>query len=217
MSYLKRQVAPKNWPIPRKGTTYVVSPYSGLQQGLPLLIVLRDVLKIAKNRNEAKKAIKSKEILLNGKEVFEEKSLVSLFDTISIHSSKKYYRLILSEKGKFSLQEIKEFESSKKISKVIDRRMIKGKKIQLNLMDGRNILSDTKVKVNDSLIFSFKENKIEKILPLKEGAKVFIFAGKHIGEKGSVEHIDHEKKIIESNLEGKKTKVLIKQLIVIEE
>ena len=216
MSYLKRQKIPKSWSIPRKGTTYVVTPDSGLEKGLPLLIILRDILKIAKNRNEAKKAVKSKSILLNGKEVFEEKSLVCLFDSISIPSMKKYYKLILSEKRKFMLQEIKEEESLKKVYKVIDKKMIKGNKIQINLLDGRNVLSTIKVKVNDSVVFSFKDNKIEKILPLKENAKVLVFAGKHSGEKGLVNTLNHEKKLAEVNLEGKETKVLIKQLIVVE-
>ena len=88
--------------------------------------------------------------------------------------------------------------------------------MQINLMDGRNVLSNIKVKVNDSVLFSFKENKIEKILPLKENAKVIIFAGKHSGEKGIVVRLDNEKKLAEVTLEGKETKVLIKQLIVVE-
>jgi small subunit ribosomal protein S4e len=216
MSYLKRQKVPKSWPIPRKGTTYVVSPHSGIRKGLPLLVVLRDILKIAKNRNEVKKAIKLKAIVLNGKEATEERSLVSLFDVVSILPSKKYYKLVLSEKGKFGLEEIKENESTEKISKIINKKMIKGKKIQVNLMDGRNILSDIKASVNDSVVFSFKGNKIEKILPLKEGASAVVFAGKHSGEKGIVKKIIPEKKMAEVNIDGKETKVLIKQLIIVE-
>jgi len=216
MSYLKRQEVPKSWPIPRKGTAYVVSPHSGIQKGLPLLIVLRDVLKIAKNRNEVKKAIKSKAIFLNGKEASEERSLVGLFDVVSIPPLKEYYRLILSEKRKFMLKGIKENESMEKISKIINKKMVKSGKIQINLMDGRNILSNMKAKVNDSVVFSFKDNKIEKILPLKEGAKIVIFAGKHSGEEGVVNTIDSEKRIVEVKLGEKETKVLIKQLIVVE-
>lgn len=216
MSYLKRQKAPKSWPIPRKGTTYIVSPHSGIKKGLPLLILLRDILKIAKNKNEVKKAIKLKAIILNGKEVTEERSLVSLFDIVSIIPSNKYYRLILSEKGKFCLEEINENESAKKISKIIGKKVIKGNKMQINLMDGRNILSNTKIKVNDSAVVSFKENKIEKIIPLEEREKAFIFAGKHSGEKGIIKKIIPEKKMAEVDVNGKEIKVLIKQLIVIE-
>jgi len=103
-----------------------------------------------------------------------------------------------------------------KISKVIDKKMIKGKKIQINLMDGRNVLSNIKVKVNDSVVFSFKDNKIEKILPLEEGVNIVVFAGKHSGEKGVVNTLDYEKKMVEVKLDEKETKVLIKQLIVVE-
>lgn len=216
MSYLKRQEMPKSWAVPRKGTTYVVSPLSGLQNGLPLLVLLRDLLKVAKNRNEVKKAVKSKAILLNGKEIFEERSLVSLFDVVSLVPSKKFYRLVLSEKGKFVPKEIKEDDSKSKISKVINKKMLKGEKIQINLMDGRNILSNSKAKVNDSIVFSFKDKKIEKILPLENGSRVVIFAGKHSGEKGLVEELDREKKMAEVSLDKKKTKVLIKQIMVIE-
>jgi len=41
--HLKRQQAPKNWPIFRKGTKYVVRPKFDTQKGIPLLIVLRDL------------------------------------------------------------------------------------------------------------------------------------------------------------------------------
>lgn len=217
MSYLKRQKVPKSWPIERKGTTYVVSPLSGMQKGLPLLVVLRDMLKIAKDRRESKKAIKSKAVLLNGKEIFEERGLVCLFDVVSIVPLKKHYRLVLSEKGKFLVQEIKENESLKKVSKIINKKMLKGKKVQINFMDGRNVLSNIKAKVNDSVVFFFKERKIEKILPLAEKAKILVFAGKHAGEKGIIDKIDNEKRMVEVNLNGKDTKVLIKQIIIVEE
>ena len=50
--HLKRQATPKNWPVPRKGTTFIVTPNS---KGLPVLILLRDLLKIAKDRSEVKR------------------------------------------------------------------------------------------------------------------------------------------------------------------
>ena len=47
MRQMKRQMAPKNWPIQRKGTTFVVK---GDEKGVPILIALRDMLKISKNK-----------------------------------------------------------------------------------------------------------------------------------------------------------------------
>lgn len=89
MSHLKRQSVPKSWPIPRKGTTFVVKPNFGFSKGMPLLIILRDMLKIAKDRKEVKKAIHFKSILVNGREARDEREGILLFDVITIVPSKK--------------------------------------------------------------------------------------------------------------------------------
>ncbi|MEX0919988.1 MAG: hypothetical protein WDZ69_00205 [Candidatus Pacearchaeota archaeon] len=213
--HLKRQGTPKNWPIFRKGTKYIVKPRVDIQKGVPVLIALRDILKVAQNKKEVKKAIYMKNILLNQKPVRDERSSVLLFDVITFVPSKKNYRMSLTDKGKIQLEEIDEKDAGKKISKITGRKMVKGKKIQVNLGDGRNILSDKNHKINDSVIIDLKENKISGHLPLKEGTEVLAFAGKHAGKGGKVKKIDEENNTVEIDSEGKTTKVLIKQLIVI--
>ncbi len=213
--HLKRQKVPKNWPIKRKGTTYVVRPNFNIQKSLPILIILRDILKIAQNRKEVKKAIHSKNILVNNKIVRDEKNAALLFDVMKIIPSKKYYRMELSEKGKFILKEIKEKESNYKISKIIDKKILKGKKTQLNLSDGRNFLSDIKCNVNDSVLINMEKGKIEKCLPLKEKVNVIIFAGKHSGENGIIDKINVKNKMVVLNINKKIVNVLIKQIMVI--
>ena len=214
--HLKRQEVPKNWPIARKGSTYVVNPNSNMGKGVPVLIVLRDMLKIVKNRNEAKKAINSKNIVLNGFFVKDEKESMTIFDKISIIPSKKNYQLTLSEIGKFSLEEVSEEESKNKIAKVLNKKTLKGKKVQLNLNDGWNFITNQQFKIQDSVIIDFKQKKIVKSIPLKESAKAMVFAGKHSGKKGIIKKVNLEKKMVE--LEDKKEKInaLIKQIIVIE-
>ena len=215
--YLKRQEIPKSWPVHRKGTKYVVRPSSNLESGIPLLLILRDMLKIVQNRKEAKRTIFLKQILINGKIPRDEKNSVLLFDTISLNPAKKNYRLDLSEKGKFELKEISEVEINKKTIKVVNKRVVKGKRIQLNLHDGRNLFSDIKCMVNDSVLINLKEKKIEKCLPLKENAEVVVFAGKHSGKRGRIKTINLEKKITELETNHKeKINVLIKQIIVVE-
>ncbi|MEK6847865.1 MAG: 30S ribosomal protein S4e [Nanoarchaeota archaeon] len=215
--YLKRQEIPKSWPVHRKGTKYVVRPSSNLESGIPLLLILRDMLKIVQNRKEAKRTIFLKQILINGKIPRDEKNSVLLFDTISLNPAKKNYRLDLSEKGKFELKEISEVEINKKTIKVVNKRVVKGKRIQLNLHDGRNLFSDIKCRVNDSVLINLKEKKIEKCLPLKENAEVVVFAGKHSGKRGRIKTINLEKKITELETNHKeKINVLIKQIIVVE-
>lgn len=216
MSHLKRQKVPKNWPIKRKGSTYVVRPNFNINKGIPVLIILRDILKIAQNRKEVKKTIHAEQVLLNNKIITDEKNNALLFDTLTIVPSKKYYRIDLSERGKFKIEEIKESDVNKKMAKVVNKKMLKGKKTQLNLSDGRNFISDIKCNINDSVLINLKERKIDKCLPLQKKAEVIVFAGKHFGEKGSIEELDLEKKMAKvKNKEGI-VNILIKQLMVVE-
>ncbi|MFH1326541.1 MAG: hypothetical protein ABIH59_00240 [archaeon] len=214
--HLKRQKVPKSWPIPRKGTKYVVRAKFNMNEGIPILVFLRDMLKIAQNRKEIKKALYKKHILLNEKPVKSEKNSLLLFDKITIIPSKKYYNLNLSKFGKFEADEVQKAEVGYKIAKIRNKKTLKGKKIQLNLSDGRNVLSDIRCNVNDSIIFDFKEKKITKCLPLKENSKIIIFSGKHTGKRGSIIKINSEKKMAELEIDKKKVNVLIKQVMVIE-
>jgi len=214
--HLKRQKSPKNWPIYRKGTKYIVRPRSNIGKGLPLLVVLRDVLGIAQNRKEVKKALYEKQILVNNKVARDEKNNVLLLDTISILPMKKHYRLVLSDKGKFEVREIKEIGVNQKIAKVVNKRILKGKKIQLNLSDGRNFISDIKCNINDSVKINLKEKKIEGCLGLKEKAEVIVFAGKHSGGMGVIKKINKEKKMAELDINKKIVNTLISQFMVIE-
>ena len=216
MTHLKRQKAPKRWPIPRKGTKYVVRPNFNPQKGVPILIILRDMLKITQNRKEVKRVLYEKKILLNNKLVRDDKNSVLLFDTISIIPSKKYYRITLSKIGKYSLEEIKENELNNKITKVIGKKILKGKKVQLNLRGGSNFISEIKCNIGDSVILNFKDKKIEKCLPLKEKSKVFVFNGKHAGKIGIVRKLKSERKMAGITVGDKEVNVLIKQLMVVE-
>jgi small subunit ribosomal protein S4e len=210
---MKRQSVPNNWPVPRKGTAFVVRPLSGK---IPILIVLRDILKVAKNRKEVKRALHLNNILLNGRAVKEDKIGVDLFDVVTIVPSKKNYRVDLKQNGKFIVEEISEKEADKKIAKIIDKKILKGKKVQINLNDGSNILSDVKCKPNDSVVINFGTKKIEKCLELKENANVIIFAGKHAGKKGKIEKLKLERKMASVKSGEDKVNVLIKQLMIME-
>ena len=214
--HLKRQKVPKSWPTHRKGTKFVVKSQFNLEGGVPILVVLRDMLKVAQNRKEVKKALYSKQILLNNKVVKNEKNPALLFDVVTIVPSKKHYRIDLSNKGKFEAKEINENEAGKKISKIVNKKIIKGKKTQLNLSDGKNMLSEVKCNVNDSVVIDFAKKKIEKCLPLKEKSKVIIFGGKHSGTVGIVKKLKTERKMAGLITEDKEINALIKQIIVIE-
>jgi len=216
MKHLKRHKIPKNWPVARKGNTYVVRPKFGLNKGIPILVLLRDLLKVAKNRKEVKRAIHEKNILVNTIPVRDERNSVQLFDKISLVPSKKNYKLNLAHNGKFIVNEIKESEVNQKIAKIINKKVLKGKKMQINLSDGRNFISKIKCNVGDSVSIIFKDKKIDKCWPLKEGANVIVFAGKHAGKRGKISKLKTERKMAALDSKDGKINVLIKQMMVTE-
>ena len=123
------------------------------------------------------------------------KECVRLFD---IMDSDKRYKLIVLPTGRFN------FEESKNdfiLSKVLNKRLVKSGKIQLNLYNGENVISDKKINVGDSVELDF-DCKIRKVLPLKEGAKILVSSGKNIGRHGTVRFIDGKK--VNAVLDNKK-------------
>lgn len=210
MKHQKRQAVPRKWPVSRKGTTFTIKTKSGR---IPLLVVLREMLGVVKNRRECKRALHENKIEINMKPAKDIARGVNLLDVITIVPSKKSYVLKLSKTGKYAVFETKDNEE--KPIKIMNKTLLKGKKMQLNLIDGRNILTDQKCKTHDSVLFNFKNKKITKILEMKKGANVMVYAGKHSGEEGVIEEINEEKKTATIKTKESKIDALIKQIIVL--
>ncbi len=192
MSHLKRLASPKTWPIPRKGTKYLTSPKPGKVSSLsmPVALMIRDLLKLSSSRRETRIMLHNKEVLVNGKVVGDTKAPVGLFDVISLPKIKKNYRVTLNDKRKIELEEIKESEAKSKACKVIGKTTLKGNKVQVNLLNGDNVLSDAKVKTNDSLVLDLNKRTVLKHLAFKEGANALIIGGKHLGQRAVIEKVD---------------------------
>jgi small subunit ribosomal protein S4e len=188
--HLTRKASSKFWPIRRKGTKYLVVPSHNKSEGIPLLIIMREMLGFVKSKKELRNVLLEGKIKINEKKIIEPNYAVLLFDTINVESMQKRYRLIYSENKKFSLEEIKESEVNFKIVKVQNKKILKNKIQQINFNDGRNIISKETIKVGDSVMINLKSNKIEKILPIKEKSKIMIIKGKHIGKKGEIKKIE---------------------------
>ena len=193
--HLTRAKVSKKWPIPRKGTKYVARPFRDINSGVSVVVAIRDMLKLAKTSREVKHMVHNKLIKINDKTVGDIKECVRLFD---IMDSDKRYKLIVLPTGRFN------FEESKNdfiLSKVLNKRLVKSGKIQLNLYNGENVISDKKINVGDSVELDF-DCKIRKVLPLKEGAKILVSSGKNIGRHGTVRFIDGKK--VNAVLDNKK-------------
>lgn len=188
MAHIKKTVMPNSWPVPRKGKKrFVAVPSHTIKNGISLLFLLRDVLKIANTRKEVRHMTLAGMVKINNRIRYDENFPVNVLDVVKLSApgDDRYYRLEIINR-KFLLAKIDAKEADSKVVKIIGKIILKDGKVQMNLRDGQNFLSNVKFSIGDSVVLDTKKNNIEKVLGLKKGAKVEIISGKHAGEKGEL-------------------------------
>ncbi|MGC9058690.1 MAG: 30S ribosomal protein S4e [Candidatus Nanoarchaeia archaeon] len=191
--HLSRLAAPKSWPIVRKSTKWIAKPVPGPHSekfAMPLIVWLREILGIVRNKSEAKKVLS--QILINGKPSKELRFPVGLFDTLSIPKLDKHYRVVLNSKGILNLIEIPFSEANLILTKVVKKTTLKKGKTQVTFSNGWNLLTGPKdYALGDSALFDINKKTITRI-PLKEGQLCYVFKGAHIGALGKVKEFVRE-------------------------
>ena len=202
--HLKRLAAPKTWPVKRKGIKFITKPVAGthsLDTGMPVNLLLKEVLVYANTTREAKRILNANEVKIDGKIRKDFRFPVGIFDVIEFTNINECFRIIFNTKGKLDLIKINKEDAMLKPCKIIGKTMVRGK-LQLNLYDGRNIFADNdSYKVGDTVFLALPEQKINKHLKLAKKSTIFLIGGKHIGEIGNVEDIV-ENKIIYKDQKG---------------
>lgn len=191
--HLKRYQAPASWPIHPKENKWTVKPSPGphaLKDSLPLLLIVRDILKIADNAREAKRIINNGQILVDGRPRKDYKFPVGFMDVLEIPRTGDVYRILPDEKGRLTLHPIAEENKGFKLCRIEDKTTVKGGKTQLNLHDGRNFLSEDDYQAGDVILLQVPEQEIKDHIKFREGALGLITGGKHIGERGTVKEIN---------------------------
>ncbi len=187
--FLTRQATSTKLPIRRKGTKYVARSLSHLDDSVPVVIALRDMLKLAETAREVRQIIKSGLLKINGKKVRDYRESIRLFNVLE---AGKVYHLSLLPTGKFFLEETKEKD---RLCKVFGKILLPKNRIQLNLHDGSNVLSSEKINIGDS-VYLDSNGKIKKHSAFEKGKEAFIFSGKYIGQKGKIlDLVDSKAKI----------------------
>ncbi|TRO46007.1 30S ribosomal protein S4e [Candidatus Bathyarchaeota archaeon] len=197
---LKRKPAPRFWPIHRKETIWIVRPSSGphsLEKCLPLSIVLRDILKVAETRKEAKKIITQGKVYVDGKVRLEDDFPVGLMDVISMPDLNKFYRILPSHKGLF-LNPISKEEASFKLFRIEDKTIVKNGNSQFALHDGTNMLVKAEDPDNPAVVYEtfatlklgLPEKQVLGQLKTEKGNIAIITGGKNIGKQGKIVEIE---------------------------
>jgi len=193
--HLKRIAAPKAIPISnKKEYTWMKNPAPGphsKKECVPLIVLLRDVLKVAQTAGEIRKVLAARKIFVDGKVRTDEAFPVGMMDVISF--ADKTYRIVVDHKTRLVPVEISKTDSQKKIMKVTGKSVLKGKKISVMFHDGRTMLSDNNVRVGDSVVLQVPSFKMEKLLKLEKGAICLIREGKHAGTVAKLEEIIQRK------------------------
>ena len=198
-SHLKRLAAPGFWPIHRKEKVWTVKSSPGphpADESIPLLIVVRDILGLAKTSKEAGIIISEGKIKVDGRVRRDRRFPVGLMDVVEVLGLNRFFRVVPSIHRFLAFQPIDEKEKTFKLCRIENKTTVKNGKIQLNLHDGRNILlnpeeaSGDGYKVLDVLKISLPDNNITEHLRFKEGMYAIIIGGKNIGKHGKIVEIE---------------------------
>jgi small subunit ribosomal protein S4e len=187
----KRVTVPRSWPIARKTHKWVAKsspgPHSS-EASMPLLMVVRDMLKLADNAREVKRILYEGKVLVDGKAVRDPRLPIGIFDVISIPLLDSQYRMLKDARGMFYLS-LLEPGKVRKLARIENKTALKAKKQQINLSDGSNLLAEGDFKTGDSLVLSIPDKNIEDRIELKVGNLAMIVGGKHTGQIGKVKDI----------------------------
>ncbi len=209
--HLKRNPAPQFWPIHRKEALWTVKPNAGphpISHSMPLTIVLREVLGVAKTRSEGKAVIHEEKVWVDGKVQKEELYPTGLMDVVSIPETEKYYRILPNEKGLF-LHPISKDEAGFKLCRIEKKTVLQSGHVQLNLHDGRNILVKVKdpmkpeedvFQTMDTVKISLPKQEIQSHVKLADGVSALIIDGKNAGKTGKITAIEKRQQQKRRNL-----------------
>jgi len=189
---LKRQMAPLFWGIARKEKRFVVTVKPGPHKksnSIPTAVLLRDKMKIVSTLREAKSVIYAGKITVDG---VKRKSLhhgIGLMDVIELDGVSDSYRLVPKDGTILTPIKINADEKNKKIVKVTGKTSMKGGKTQIKFHDGRTLISDELVDVNDSCVLQIPEQKILEVIKLEKNTKILITSGINAGKTGEIKEI----------------------------
>ena len=189
---LKRQMAPMFWGINRKDKRFVITVRPGSHSknnSIPSAVLLRDTLNVVNTLREAKSSIYGGKVKVDG---VIQKSLhhsIGLMDVVELEGTTDVYRLVPKDGHILVPIKINSNEKSKKLVMVKSKTTNKGGKMQLGFHDGRTIITDTNVNVNDVCLLQIPEQKILDVIKFEKKSYVIITRGANAGRVGTINEI----------------------------
>jgi len=172
-NHQKRLSVPKSWPVERKTETFTVKAGAGPhgESGVPLLILLRDVLGYVDNRKEARYALNQDNVVINGEAESDEERPVGMFDIVAFTEREEYYRVFPDEGGRLTLTPMDEESAQSKLGKIEGKQHVPGGDVQLTLHDGQTLLVERTVSTTSATRLSL-QTRTAKLLPTSSTKRV---------------------------------------------
>lgn len=199
--HMKREVSPVFWPVHRKTHVWAVRPSPGphpSSRAIPLLVVLRDILKYASNGREAEIILKQGKIKVDGKIRRDASFPIGLMDVVEISATKEFFRVLPNKKG-LGLHRIKGDETEIKLVRIESSKTLDGGHIQFSLHDGGNFVvsvtdatrpPESEFGTYDVLKVRLSDKSIEQVVRLNEGAIALVTGGASSGQLGKIQAIN---------------------------
>ena len=189
----KRLSAPTSWPVERKTEVFTVKAGAGPhgESGVPLLVILRDVLGYVESAKEASYALSHEYVQVNGKPVSDARRPIGMFDILAFTEREEFYRVFPDEGGRLALTPIEADAADSKLGKITGKTQVPGGETQLTLHDGSTLLVEDAAEYSsgDSIVVGNEDREIVAHFPYEEGALVTAVDGQHAGEIGTIEEI----------------------------
>ncbi len=188
--HIKRVAAPRSWPIARKTSKWVAKPSPGPhseEYGMPLVVVLRDLLHVADKAKEIKQILHEGKVMVDGKVRKDHAFPVGLFDVISIPEINASYRVMIGQDAKFKLVPVA--DAGSKLLKIVNKTTVSGGRTQLNFHDGTTMLANNDYHTKDSIVMKVPDRAIDQHLKYEVGSMAFVIGGRHAGTLGKIKEI----------------------------
>jgi len=194
LRHLKRLPAPWFWPIHRKEHTWTPKPDPGAHKSsasLPLQLILRDGLGIARTGREVSKVLSEGKVRVDGGIRRDSNYPVGLMDVVEVPDANLTYRLLPITGRGLSLVRIPKDEAKFKLCRILAKSTVPGGKIQYGLHDGRSLMqpstgAESSYSINDTLRIGIPAQRILNHVKFEKGNLGLVVAGRNLGRTGRI-------------------------------
>lgn len=187
--HLKRVAAPSSWMLDKMGGIFAPRPVTGphkLRESLPLVLIVRNKLKLALDGREAAQVCVRKNVKVDGVVRSDPRFPAGFMDVVQLEKAEVNVRVLFDEKGRFNLVRITPEEAKFKLCKVTSKKLGEKKVPTINTHDGRTFrYPDPNIKIGDSVKLDLATGKVTQHYKLEPGALCFVYKGRNTGRIGT--------------------------------